>query len=73
VRADLAAPAAPTAACVEAMRMAHDALHEAVTYVGSPSWSPSMERECREAADALRAAMGVNQPSRSAIDSAGSA
>ena len=39
------------------MRQALDALSEAVTYVESPSWSPSMADECRKAIDALRKAL----------------
>jgi uncharacterized sporulation protein YeaH/YhbH (DUF444 family) len=41
------------------MRQALDALSEAVTYVESPSWSPSMADECRKAIDTLRAALGT--------------
>lgn len=54
VRADLAAPPALPPEAREAMRMAADALDEATTYVESPSWSPSMARECRAALNALR-------------------
>jgi hypothetical protein len=50
-----AAPPALPADAAKALAVAILALDEAVTYVGSPSWSPSMERECREAAAALRA------------------
>jgi hypothetical protein len=43
------------------MRQALEALSEAVTYVESPSWSPSMADECRKAIDALRAALEPKQ------------
>ena len=41
----------------EVMQQALEALDEAVTYVESPSWSPTMADECRKVADALRAAL----------------
>jgi hypothetical protein len=39
------------------MQQALVALDECAAYVGSPSWSPSMEFECKAAAKALRAAL----------------
>lgn len=41
----------------QAAQQALNALDEATTYTGSPSWSPSMTDECIAAASALRAAL----------------
>lgn len=41
----------------QAAQRALNALDEATTYTGSPSWSPSMTDECIAAASALRAAL----------------
>ena len=45
----------------QAAQRALNALDEATTYTGSPSWSPSMTDECIAAASALRAAL-AQQP-----------
>lgn len=45
----------------QAAQRALNALDEATTYTGSPSWSPSMTDECLAAASALRAAL-AKQP-----------
>jgi len=41
----------------EALKLALEALEEAVFYTSSESWSPSMTRECEAAITALRAAI----------------
>ena len=41
----------------QAAQQALNALDEATTYTGSPSWSPSMTDECIAAASALRTAI----------------
>ena len=45
----------------QAAQRALNALDEATTYTGSPSWSPSMTDECIAAASALRTAL-AQQP-----------
>ena len=45
----------------QAAQQALNALDEATTYTGSPSWSPSMTDECIAAASALRTAL-AQQP-----------
>jgi hypothetical protein len=42
---------------IEAMKQALEALEEATSYTGSPSWSPSMTLECIAAAEALHEAI----------------
>ena len=49
----------------QAAQRALNALDEATTYTGSPSWSPSMTDECIAAASALRAALS-QQPDNTA-------
>ncbi len=53
----------------QAAQRALNALDEATTYTGSPSWSPSMTDECIAAASALRAALS-QQPDNTACKSA---
>lgn len=52
----------------QAAQQALNALDEATTYTGSPSWSPSMTDECIAAASALRAALS-QQPDNTACKS----
>lgn len=52
----------------QAAQRALNALDEATTYTGSPSWSPSMTDECIAAASALRAALS-QQPDNTACKS----
>lgn len=52
----------------QAAQRALNALDEATTYTGSPSWSPSMTDECIAAASALRAALS-QQPDNAACKS----
>lgn len=44
-----------------ALRLALDALEQAMDYTNSATWSPSMTRDCEKAAAAIRAALAEPQ------------